>query len=269
MNKLISINNLNFSYFETNILKNINLEAYENEKILLIGPNGAGKSTLLRVLSGFHLTRHYNDFNILGTNSPMDQFRGIAYLGNRWVKNVNFMGPSVYMADIKVSEMMKKVQQENIERRNELVELLEINLEWRMHQVSDGQRKKVQIMLGLLKPFKLLFIDEFTNDLDVVVRDNFFNYLDKECKARNACIIYATHIFDSIENWCTHVVYISNGKCQEKETIQQFNIENNLYMSVKNKILNDKNRNKEDTFKINSNLLGPQGGWSSGRSQNL
>ena len=40
-------------------------------------------------------------------------------------------------------------------------------------------------------------------------------------------------------------------------------------MSVKNKILNDKNRNKEDTMKIDSTLFGPQGGWSSGRSQNL
>ena len=49
---LIKIKNLNFSYYDNLILKNIFLEAFENEKILLIGPNGAGKSTLIRILSG-------------------------------------------------------------------------------------------------------------------------------------------------------------------------------------------------------------------------
>ena len=78
-----------------------------------------------------------------------------------------------------------------------------------MHQVSDGQRKRVQIMLGLLKPLKC-YLYEFTNELDVVIRDKFFNYLDKECKLRNASIIYATHIFDGIEDWATHVIYLSN-----------------------------------------------------------
>ena len=125
--------------------------------------------------------------------------------------------------------------------------------------------KKILIVEGNLKEENLNFskvgIQTHTESLI-----ESLNYLDKECKERNACIIYATHIFDSIENWCTHVVYISNGKCEPKQTIQQFNVENNLYMSVKNKILNDKNRNKEDTIEIDSTLFGPQGGWSSGRS---
>ena len=70
---------------------------------------------------------------------------------------------------------------ENIDRRDELVKILDIDLDWKMHQVSDGQRKRVQIMLGLLKPFKFLIIDEFLNELDVVIRDRFFKYLTKEC----------------------------------------------------------------------------------------
>ena len=264
---LINIRNLDFSYFNSLILKNINLEVKENQKVLLIGPNGAGKSTLIRIISGVHLSRKYTEFNVLGSNSPMDQYKGVAYLGNRWVRNINFMGQSSYMADIKVRNMMKKLQEEYLDRRNELVELLEIDLDWRMHQVSDGQRKRVQIMLGLLKPFKLLFIDEFTNELDVVVRDKFFKYLDKECQARNGSIIYATHIFDGIEDWATHVVYISNGSTQEKQTLKEFNTGKNLYHSVKNKMIND--RNQENIINIDRNLYGPQGGWSSGRSQNL
>lgn len=42
-------------------------------------------------------------------------------------------------------------------RREKLIELLDIDLQWRMHKVSDGQRRRVQICMGLLHPFKVLF----------------------------------------------------------------------------------------------------------------
>jgi hypothetical protein len=41
-------------------------------------------------------------------------------------------------------------------RRDKLIELLDIDLQWRMHKVSDGQRRRVQICMGLLHPFKVL-----------------------------------------------------------------------------------------------------------------
>merc|ERR1711924_252096 len=50
--------------------------------------------------------------------------------------------------------------------------VLGINLDWRMHECSDGQRKKVRIMLKLLRPFKLCVIDEFAADLDIFTEDN-------------------------------------------------------------------------------------------------
>ena len=266
---IVNIKNLSFSYFEKKILFDISLNVKENEKLLLIGANGAGKSTLLRIICGLHSARFFNEFSVLNSISPCDQFNGLAYLGNRWVRNVAFMGQSPYSADIGVYEMMKRNQEENSKRRDELVELLEIDINWRMHQVSDGQRKRVQIMLALLKPFKLLLIDEFANDLDVVVRDNFFKYLDKECKERNGAVIYATHIFDNIEKWATHVSYISSGNCYSKETIENFNTSNNLYLSVKNKILNDKDRFMRNNSVIDKNLYGQQGGYGNGRAINL
>lgn len=41
------------------------------------------------------------------------------------------------------------------ERREKLIDLLDIDLEWRMHKVSDGQRRRVQICMGLLHPYKV------------------------------------------------------------------------------------------------------------------
>ena len=168
------------------------------------------------------MPQKYDTFRVLGNSSPQDQFNGLSYLGNRWQRNISFCGVSPYQADIRAGDMMKKWQQENIKRRDELVKILDIDLDWKMHQVSDGQRKRVQIMLGLLKPFKFLLIDEFLNDLDVVIRDRFFNYLTKECKLRNGAIIYATHVFDNLYNWANNVIYMSNGECTNCENMENF-----------------------------------------------
>ena len=125
--ELVTVKNLFFDYFDNEILHNVNLSIKENEIVLLIGANGAGKSTLLRVLSGFHLPKKCEDFKVLGTHSPQDQFKGLAYLGNKWQRNISFCGVSPYMADIRAGDMMKIWQNENIERRDELVKVLDIN----------------------------------------------------------------------------------------------------------------------------------------------
>ena len=120
-------------------------------------------------------------FSVLGSRAPQDQINGLAYLGNSWSRTVAFAGNNVaYQCDIKVREMMTKLQEKNKERRDYLVNLLGINLDWKMHQVSDGQRKRVQIMLGLLNPFKLLLMDEITVDLDIIARQDLLRFLKKE-----------------------------------------------------------------------------------------
>lgn len=266
MNKqLVDIKKLDFYYFNKQILFDVNINIKENEKILLIGLNGAGKSTLLRVIAGLHYAYDFSEFNVLDSDRPNDQFNGLAYLGNRWFKNISFVGNTPYSCDIFVKDMMKKLQQENVTRRDELVDVLEINLDWKMHTVSDGQRKRVQIMLALLKPFKLLIIDEFLSELDIIIRDKLFEYLTKECNLRNASIIYATHIFDNLESWIDNVIYISNGRCSQKEDLNTFLVKKNLYLSVKNKLLTDCNRKLEDFQEVDESLFGKQGGYSSGR----
>ncbi|KAF5781773.1 putative ATPase, AAA-type, core, P-loop containing nucleoside triphosphate hydrolase [Helianthus annuus] len=67
-------------------------------------------------------------------------------------------------------------------------------MSWRMHKVSDGQRRRVQICMGLLKEFKVLLLDEITVDLDVLARADLLTFLKKKCEERGATIIYATHI---------------------------------------------------------------------------
>ena len=55
------------------------------------------------------------------------------------------------------------------ERRDKLIELLDIDLQWRMHKVSDGQRRRVQICMGLLHPYKVLMMNSLKNLCIVVM----------------------------------------------------------------------------------------------------
>ncbi|KAH7416318.1 hypothetical protein KP509_14G085700 [Ceratopteris richardii] len=97
-------------------------------------------------------------------------------------------------------------------RREELIDLLDIDLEWRMHKVSDGQRRRVQLCMGLLQPYKVLLLDEITVDLDVVARMDLLNFFVAESVQRGATIVYATHIFDGLETWATHLAHVEDGK---------------------------------------------------------
>ena len=64
---------------------------------------------------------------------------------------------------------------------------LGIDPKWRMHQISDGQRRRVQIFLGLIRPFKILLMDEVTVSLDVVVRQDLLRWLRRESEQRGDC----------------------------------------------------------------------------------
>lgn len=101
-----------------------------------------------------------------------------------------------------------------------------------MHQVSDGQRRRVQIFLGLIRPFKILLLDEVTVSLDVVVRQDLLRWLKTESETRGATILYATHIFDGLDDWPTHLHYL----CNKGHTGWQGKIEDlTLYKQLRSK----------------------------------
>lgn len=236
----VEVNGLTFAYDANSanvILNNLNLSLATGSRCLLIGANGSGKSTLLRILSGRHLTSPDGAVKVLGLNAFRDTKLNFhrAYLDCDWgMRTVPFAGAGVpLMADIPVYAMMERLQQSYPERRDEIVDMLGIDLEWRMHQLSDGQRRRVQLLLGLIRPFKLLLLDEITTSLDVCVRQDLLRWLVRESEERGATIIYATHIFDGLDDWASHLFYLTKdgacgwqGKIEELEVYQKLQREN-------------------------------------------
>jgi len=201
--------NLTYNYPNSHRgLLGLNLEVKKGERFLIVGPNGAGKSTLLKILAGQKLIKS-GSISIYGIN-PFDlrvkTTKNITYLGTEWANN------EIVKRDIGVNELVRSIGGDNHpERRDLLIDLLDIDTKWRMNQCSDGQRRRVQLLMGLVNPWDLLLLDEVTIDLDVLVRQRLLEYLSVETENRGASVIYATHIFDGMGHWAHQVVHLVDG----------------------------------------------------------
>jgi len=202
------VKNLYFSYKKSQepVLKDLNLSLTRGSRCLLVGANGAGKSTLLRILAGKHMHNH-DQVLVLGQPAFYSTPRNLTYMGSEWRKSVSFA-----QIGVTVNQMLEvhKIAKD-IERREFLLKLLEIDRTWCTSELSDGQLRRIQIMLGLLQPFELLLLDEITVDLDCYMRTELLEFLKQETQ-RGATIVYATHIFDGLEDWATHIARLSNGE---------------------------------------------------------
>lgn len=155
--------------------------------------------------------------------SGIDPFKhgleGVTYLGLEWVLN------PIVRTDIDVPTLLSSVGGDVYhERRDELVRILDIDLSWRMHAVSDGERRRVQLAMGLLRPWTILLLDEITVDLDLLSRSNFLNFLKRETETRPCTIVYATHILDNLATWPTHLVHMALGKVKKWGSIEELNV---------------------------------------------
>jgi len=154
----------------------------------------------------------------IGNIDPFSQgLEGVTYLGLEWVLN------PIVRSDIDVPTLLSSVGGDVYpDRRDELVEILDVDLSWRLHAVSDGERRRVQLCMGLLRPWKVLLLDEITVDLDLLTRHNFLQFLKRETQSRECTIVYATHILDNLADWPSHLVHMSLGKVKKWGPMDEF-----------------------------------------------
>lgn len=82
-----------------------------------------------------------------------------------WRNLCRAMNP-VVRGDILVSDFLDSVGgYRHKERRDHLLDILDVDLDWRMHQISDGERRRVQLCMGLMSPWDVLLLDEVSTML--------------------------------------------------------------------------------------------------------
>ncbi|CAN6462124.1 unnamed protein product [Victoria cruziana] len=185
----ISVKGMNFAYQnQPPLFTEFNLTVSPGSRCLLVGANGSGKTTLLKILAGKHMVGGRDVVRVLNSSAFHDTqlvcSGDLAYLGGFWSKNAGCAGEIPLQGDFSAKHMIFGVEGVDPVRRDKLVKLLDINLQWRMHKVSDGQRRRVQICMGLLHPFQVLLLDEVTVDLDIVARLDLLDFFKEECEQR-------------------------------------------------------------------------------------
>jgi len=201
----IVVRDLHFAYRgdPREVLDGVDLSVAPGRRVLVIGANGAGKTTLLRIIAGKHMV-DADRVRVLGASAFHDPTLSgrIEFLGGRFPFEV----------DLRVDEILARQIEVDEARRDRLIEVLGVDLGWHMHAVSDGQRRRVQLLLGLMRPRQVLLLDEITTDLDLIARQDLLAFLREESELRGTTILYATHIFDTLDRWATDIVYLVGGK---------------------------------------------------------
>lgn len=196
----IAVRGLDFAYAGgAPVLRGLDLVVPDGARCLLVGANGSGKTTLLSLVAGRHMA---GDRAVRVLGRP-------AFSDTSLVQDVSFIGGQFpFDVDLTVDEILAGRPDLDAARAAELIDVLAVERGWHMNRVSDGQRRRVQLLLGLLRPCRVLLLDEVTTDLDVIARGDLLAFL----RAQPTTILYATHILEGLEDWATHLAYLHDGR---------------------------------------------------------
>lgn len=204
----------NRNYKVIRAVNDISFTVKQGEMIGYIGENGAGKSTTIKMLTGI-LTPTGGRITVNGMNPHKEREKFVRSIG------VVFGQRSQLWWDIAVQEsfrLLKKVYGVSDEQyethMGSIIETLDISslLDKPVRKLSLGQRMRCELAAALLHNPPLLFLDEPTIGLDVLVKLKIREFL-KEINAKyNTTILLTTHDISDIEALCERVVMLDEGK---------------------------------------------------------
>lgn len=203
----------NRKYTEAKAVDGISYSIDEGELIGFIGPNGAGKTTTLKVLSGL-LYPTSGEVRVLGykpwerKTKYLKQFSLVMGQKNQLFWDLPAIDSfNLYKEIYEVSETEYK------QTLNELIELLGVEkvLKVQVKKLSLGQRMKMELIAALIHSPKLLFLDEPTIGLDVVMQKTLREFISQYNKAKKATIILTSHYMMDVKELAKRVIIIDHG----------------------------------------------------------
>ncbi len=224
---IIEVDHLTKYYGKSRGIVDVSFNEAEGEIFGFIGPNGAGKSTTIRLLlSLIHPTS--GNARVFG--------KDVVTQGPEIRKDIGYLPSDVfYYEGMKVIDLLKYsasfYKGDSTKRMKELSELMELDLNRRISDLSYGNKKKVGIVQGLLHSPKLLFLDEPTAGLDPLMQHKFFDLIREE-NARGVTVFFSSHILGEVQRLCTRVGIIREGKIVEISNIRALQQNNYKKVSV-------------------------------------
>ena len=194
--------------------EDISFHVSEGEILGFIGPNGAGKSTVIKMLTGI-LTPTSGECRINGKIPTDDRKNYVKEIGAVFGQRTQLWWDLPLQETYQVLKDIYEVDDAKFKTRmaflNEVLDL-EKFIKSPVRTLSLGQRMRADIAASMLHSPKVLFLDEPTIGLDVVVKDNIRQAIMKINKEEKTTVILTTHDISDIELLCDRIVMIDKGK---------------------------------------------------------
>ena len=211
----LKLKNVNKSFGEVHVLKDISLEVEEGEFVVFVGPSGCGKSTLLRVIAGLEDATS-GEVRIAGdvVNTTPPSRRGIAMVFQSYAlyPHLNVRG-NMTLA-LKQEKQPKDVIEARVQKAATMLNL-EDYLDRFPSELSGGQRQRVAIGRAIVREPKLFLFDEPLSNLDAALRMNTRIEIAALHKQLGASMIYVTHDQTEAMTLADKIVVLRDGRVEQ------------------------------------------------------
>lgn len=210
-------------YREVCAVKDISFQVERGEILAFIGPNGAGKSTTIKMLTGI-LYPTKGNLDVLGLNPSKDR-KELSYkigtvFGQKsqlWfhlppIDSFNLLG-SIY--EIDKSQLKKRI--EELQDIFEIQDLMDVPV----RKLSLGQRIRCEIAASIIHKPDIIFLDEPTIGLDVIVKQKIRELILRLNREENTTIFLTSHDAGDIEQLCKRAIIINHGEIVLNEKVKR------------------------------------------------
>ena len=217
-NPAIQVRGLVKKYGDKTAVAGIDLMVEQGEIFALLGPNGAGKTTTVEILEGYR-SANSGEIKVLGFDPAT---KGSA--AQKWRNKIGIVLQSANdAADLTVIETVSHFANyfDNPKDTHQVINAVGLSDKEnsKTRQLSGGQRRRLDVALGIIGSPELLFLDEPTTGFDPEARRSFWELI-RTLKAEGKTILLTTHYLDEAQELADRVGVINNGKIIEIGTPQ-------------------------------------------------
>jgi ABC-2 type transport system ATP-binding protein len=210
MEEVISIKNVSKSYGLVKAVDNLSLSVNKGEFFGFLGPNGAGKTTTIRMITGI-IKPDIGKIKVARLScGVVPESRGFY----DWMTGEEYLS---FFAGL--YSMPKSAAQDKVKNLLEMVDLAK-NKNKKVGSYSRGMKQRLGLARALINDPKILLLDEPTLGLDPQGQEDIKNLL-KNLNSTRATIFYSSHLLLEIENLCSRVAIINQGKLIAQGTISE------------------------------------------------
>jgi ABC-2 type transport system ATP-binding protein len=213
---MIKISNISKSYGDTKALNNLSLEVKEGSIFGLLGVNGAGKTTLLSILNGL-IDIDEGEIKVFGLDIKKNKKK---------IKDISSIVPQhlAFYENLSVKENLDffaKIQKASEQDYKQAIEINSLDklMAQKASTLSGGQKRRLNIAIGLLNNPKIIYFDEPTVGVDPKSRNEILDTI-KSYKKLGITVVYTSHYMTEIEKICDEVAIINEGKLVEQNSLE-------------------------------------------------